>query len=331
MKHQKNTINAEYKASEKAYWEGRKSNPDMENQYWHQEINLVDFDQENSVIEADIAILAYVCDEGVRRNRGRIGAHEGPKAIRDRLAKLPMHFENKRLVDAGDVVCIDDDMEACQLLFSKYISRLITQGIFPIALGGGHDMSYGHFMGIWDVVKHRKKKKIGIINFDAHFDLRPVETKSNSGTPFFQIIEELKNTPDVVKYFAIGIQQQSNTKELFHIAKEDHISYAINYDCESSSTELDALKSRLKPFIEEVDYLYVTIDMDGFSSAYAPGVSAPSPLGFTPYFVFKMLRYLLQSKKVISFDIAELNPSLDRDNLTASLAAKIIDFVVMEC
>jgi len=66
------------------------------------------------------------------------------------------------------------------------------------------------------------------------------------------------------------------------------------------------------------------------SSAYAPGVSAPSPLGFTPYFVFKVLVFLFESKKVISFDIAELNPSLDRDKLTANLAAKIIDFVVME-
>ena len=332
MRNRKNSeINAEYKPAEKAYWEGRKSNPDIENQYWHQEVKLFDAEKEQTLINADIAILGYVCDEGVRRNRGRIGAQEGPKAIRDRLAKLPIHFENKRLVDAGDIVCIDDDMEACQLLFSNHISSLIVQNIFPIALGGGHDMAYGHFMGIWNVLKHTKEKKIGIINFDAHFDLRPVETKSNSGTPFSQIINKLSSTDDRVDYFAIGIQQQSNTKELFNIAKDDHISYAINYDCESSSTELEALKNKLNPFIEKVDYLYVTIDMDGFSSAYAPGVSAPSPLGFTPYFVFKMLRYLLQSKKVISFDIAELNPSLDRDNLTASLAAKIIDFVVMEC
>jgi len=332
MRNRKNSeINAEYKPAEKAYWEGRKSNPDIENQYWHQEIKLVDTEKEQTLINADIAILGYVCDEGVRRNRGRIGAHEGPRAIRDRLAKLPIHFENKRVVDVGDIICNDDDMESCQLLFSNYVSNLIAQNIFPIAIGGGHDMAYGHFRGIWNVIKKTKKRRIGIINFDAHFDLRPVETKSNSGTPFNQIIDELSSTGDKVDYFVIGIQQQSNTKELFNIAKEDHINYVINYDCESSNTELEALKNRLNPFIEKVDHLYVTIDMDGFSSAYAPGVSAPSPLGFTPYFVFKMLRFLLQSKKVISFDIAELNPSLDRDNLTASLAAKIIDFVVMEC
>lgn len=326
MNHQ---INAEYKAAEKAYWEGRKSNPDIENQYWHQEIMLFDTENNQSKLNADIAILAYVCDEGVRRNRGRIGAHEGPRAIRERLAKLPIHFENIKVADVGDILCIDDDMEACQALFSNHISQLISQKIFPIAIGGGHDMSYGHFMGIWNIIKHNEKNRIGIINFDAHFDLRSVEKKANSGTPFNQIMSELKRSGNSFDYFAIGIQQQSNTKELFNIAAENHINYAINYDCESSSTELNVLKNRLIPFIERVDYLYITIDMDGFSSAYAPGVSAPSPLGFTPYFVFKMIKFLLDTHKVIAFDIAELNPSLDKDNLTANLAAKIIDFVVL--
>ncbi len=329
MNNSKNTINAEYQSAVKTNWEGRKSNPDIENQYWHQEIQLIDTGKDPFIPDVDIAILGYVCDEGVRRNRGRIGANKGPGAIRERLAKLPIHFDDKRVADVGDIVCVDDDMEACQSLFSNHISNLIKQHIFPIAIGGGHDMSYGHFMGIWNVIKNTKKRRVGIINFDAHFDLRPVETRSNSGTPFNQIINELSNTGDKIDYFAIGIQQQSNTKELFNIAKEDHINYAINYDCESSSSEIEALRNRLNPFIEKVDYLYITIDMDGFSSAYAPGVSAPSPLGFTPYFVFKMLSFLFNTKKVISFDIAELNPSLDRDKLTANLAAKIIDFVVL--
>ncbi|NVK53486.1 MAG: arginase family protein, partial [Flavobacteriaceae bacterium] len=161
---------------------------------------------------------------------------------------------------------------------------------------------------------------------DAHFDLRPVEKKTNSGTPFNQILNEFEN----VNYFAIGIQRQANTKELFEIAKNNKVDYAINYDCESSKEELNALKDRLQSIINDSDYLYITIDLDGFSSAYAPGVSAPSPLGFTPYFVFKVLRFLFDTNKVISCDIAELNPTLDRDNLTANLAAKLVDFMVMK-
>jgi formiminoglutamase len=324
------SINAEYKPSQKSSWEGRKSNPDIGNQYWHQQINLLNINNANNLVssEGNIALIGYVCDEGVRRNRGRIGAHLGPESIRERLAKLPIHFESKNIIDIGDVVCIDDDMEACQEMFSFAISHLLKNKIFPIALGGGHDMALGHFKGIWNHIKDRSKRKIGIINFDAHFDLRPVDKKGNSGTPFNQILndEEIKNNVD---YFVIGVQQQSNTKELFEIAKTRNIQYAINYDCESAKIEFDALKARLSSFIAKNDYLYVTIDLDGFSSAYAPGVSAPSPLGFTPYFVFKLLQFLINTKKVITLDIAELNPSLDRDKLTANLAAKIVDFTVM--
>ncbi|MFT7330156.1 MAG: formiminoglutamase [Roseivirga sp.] len=319
------SLNADYQSGQQIYWTGRKSNPDLGKQYWYQEIELIDLHQIKNENPIDIALLGYVCDEGVRRNLGRIGAAKGPKMIRERLAKLPIHFDEKRVVDAGDIICIEEDMESCQQAFANTISKLISQKIFPIAIGGGHDMAYGHFIGIRDAVKNTSKNKIGIINFDAHFDLRPVEKKSNSGTPFNQILSESEESID---YFAIGIQRQSNTKDLFKIAKNHQVDYAINYDCESSSQELKALQQRLIPFISNNDYMYITIDMDGFSSAYAPGVSAPSPLGFTPYFVFKMLRFLFETKKVISCDLAELNPTLDRDNLTANLAAKLIDFIV---
>ncbi|MCF7568287.1 formimidoylglutamase [Sabulilitoribacter arenilitoris] len=321
--------NIDYQSGQKIYWTGRKSNPDLGKQYWHQEIELIDLHHIKKENNIDIALLGYVCDEGVRRNLGRIGAAQGPKMLRESLAKLPIHFDGKRVVDAGDIICIEEDMESCQQAFANTISQLISQQIFPIAIGGGHDMAYSHFMGIRDAVKNTSKKKIGIINFDAHFDLRPVEKKSNSGTPFNQIISELEATNESVDYFAIGIQRQSNTKELFEIAKNEKVDYVVNYDCESSSEEMKVLKERLIPFIANNDYLYITIDMDGFSSAYAPGVSAPSPLGFTPYFVFKMLLFLFDTKKVISCDIAELNPTLDRDNVTANLAAKLVDFIVM--
>lgn len=315
--------NVDYQPAQKIYWTGRKSNPDIGNQYWYQEITLLDF-QEINTTNVDIALLGYVCDEGVRRNLGRTGASQGPTALRERLAKLPIHFDKKRVADVGNIICVDEDMESCQLAFADYIKQLISKQIFPIAIGGGHDMSYGHFKGIHNAIGNNKK--IGIINFDAHFDLRPVEKKTNSGTPFNQILNEFEN----VNYFAIGIQRQANTKELFEIAKNNKVDYAINYDCESSKEELNALKDRLQSIINDSDYLYITIDLDGFSSAYAPGVSAPSPLGFTPYFVFKVLRFLFDTNKVISCDIAELNPTLDRDNLTANLAAKLVDFMVMK-
>ncbi|TXD47940.1 formimidoylglutamase [Polaribacter sp. IC073] len=313
-------LKVDYKAGNKNNYSGRTST--LRNQYWHQEImvsHIEDFEINNST---NIGIVGYVCDEGVQRNQGRIGARKGPKSVRNKLGKLPIHFEDKKITDYGDVICLDNHLEDCQKALSKTISKLITNSILPIAIGGGHDIGYANFNGIKDALKSSTKNKIGIINLDAHFDLRTVETHPNSGTPFNQILTENKNA----SYFAIGIQQQSNTKELFEIAAKNNVSYVSSFDCETFSS---ALKSKLNTFIEKVDYVYITIDLDGFSSAFAPGVSAPSPLGFTPNFVYQVLTFLFQSKKVISCDIAELNPDLDIDDHTASLAARLVDFIVL--
>ncbi len=314
-------LNVGYKAGDKTYYSGRITA--LKNQYWHQKILVADIEDLENNKSTNIGIIGYVCDTGVQRNQGRIGAQKGPKNVRHKLGKLPIHFKNKKITDFGDVICVDENLEDCQKALSKTIHKLITNGVLPIAIGGGHDIAYANFNGIKEALKNVSKNKIGIINFDAHFDLRAVETQPNSGTPFHQILSEHTH----VNYFAIGIQQQANTKELFEIAAEKKVSYVSSLDCEAFD---ETLKSKLQNFIENVDVLYITIDLDGFSAAYAPGVSAPSTLGFTPNFVYKALDFLFQSKQVISCDIAELNPDFDIDHRTAGLAAKLVDYIVQK-
>jgi len=131
-----------------------------------------------------------------------------------------VHFNYKNVADFGNIICIDKYIESCQLALSKVISLLISKRIFPIAIGGGHDMAYRHFMEIRDAIKNRPKRNIGIINFNAYFDLHSIKRKSNLGTPFNQIITELEKSNETVDYFIIGIQRQSNTKKLLEIAKK---------------------------------------------------------------------------------------------------------------
>ncbi|WP_299669837.1 formimidoylglutamase [uncultured Polaribacter sp.] len=313
-------LNVDYTPGNQNNWSGRSAK--LKNQYWHQEIQALSIEDLETKNSTDIGLIGYVCDEGVHRNQGRIGARKGPKSVRNKLSKLPIHFHDKKITDFGDVICIDSNMEDCQKALSKTIAKLINNHILPIAIGGGHDIAYANFNGIKKALKNTSNNKIGILNFDAHFDLRTIETQPNSGTPFNQILKE-NNT---ASYFAIGIQQQSNTKELFDIAAKNKVSYVSNFECETFDA---SLKSKLNSFIDKVDYLYITIDLDGFSSAYAPGVSAPSPLGFNPNFVYKVLAFLFESKKVISCDIAELNPDFDVDHITANLAARLVDFIVL--
>lgn len=300
-------------------WKGRKSEQYL---YLHEKVA---FEAIASNVENTIAILGYACDEGVKRNQGREGAFSGPDAIRTQLAKMPNHLDAEiKLVDYGTIECGDGDMEAAQSLLKKEVLRLLTQGVFPILIGGGHDIAYGHYKGINAYIG--TNETIGILNFDAHFDLRTNETGNNSGTPFYQIAKECQENGSSFNYLCLGIRKDANDSLLFKTAHEFNVDYIENniFSMEHAKT----IVRKVLDFIQKVDHIYVTIDLDGFSSAHAPGVSAPSPMGFTPTIVLETLEVLIKSNKLISIDIAEMNPQFDIDNQTAKLAASLIHHVI---
>src|SRR5690606_33054812 len=93
-----------------------------------------------------------------------------------------------------------------------------------------------------------------------------------------------------------------------------------------SLTPPDSLVGR---FSKTSERLYVTIDMDVFAAAYAPGVSATAYNGIRPdSLFFGCLEKIIATGKLSSLDIAELNPTMDIDGRTAKLAATIIFHVV---
>ncbi len=302
-------------------WTGRVSNQEL---YLHEKVKLISVSSLPKAEEKAIAILGYSCDEGVKRNQGRVGAKEGPNAIRKVLSKMPNHLSNtEHVFDVGDIVCFDTDLEKAQELLSEQVFALLQKNTFPILLGGGHDIAYGQYNGIKKhLASKNKNHTIGIINFDAHFDLRANLDGSNSGTPFYQIAKE--NT--TFKYFCLGIRKDANDAQLFKTAKEFKVDYVLRN--KFALFNLKAILKQLQIFIDTVDKVYVTIDLDGFSSAYAPGVSAASPMGFEPNVVMACLKIILASKKVISTDMAEMNPKYDRDGQTAKLAASLVHHVI---
>jgi formiminoglutamase len=243
--------------------------------------------------------------------------------VRQQLAKLAYHHAPGQVADLGDVACEGQEMEACQALLAGIVVQLVAAGHFPLVIGGGHDVAYGHFQGIWRGLAGQGKR-LGIVNFDAHFDLRPVEAAPNSGTPFNQVLQA---HPEV-GYLALGIQPAANPPLLFTLAQKFGTEYVLSEACTLEGFE--AVAQRLQAFSARYDALYLTIDLDGFAAAYAPGVSAPSPLGFEPRFVWRALSLLLGTGKVVACDLAELNPRFDQDELTARLAARLVDEVVGE-
>jgi len=311
-------------------WQGRNDGDAADVQRWHQAIQLIDLNQSpNQPINQStkIALIGFCSDEGVRRNLGRVGAKDGPAAIRKACSSFPVHFEKTVLCDAGDVLCNDGNLEAAQMLLGEKIAQLISQQYFPIVLGGGHEVAFANFSGIQQNLK--PKSSFGVINFDAHFDLRYVDDNigATSGTGFWQMAQMVKNQQCNFEYLAIGIQQCSNTKRLFETAKDIDALHVLAE--EFTNDQLEHLLHLINGILHSSPMVQLSIDMDVFTAANAPGVSAPSFNGIPPNSMFKrLLRHIVFSGKLASIDIAEVNPAYDVDNRTSRLAAAFVFDIV---
>ena len=181
------SMNPHYQPPKASNWAGRTTQVPKE--YWYQAVQLIDYSTvKNDENSTQIGLIGYACEEGVRRNQGRVGAKAGPEAIRQKLGRLAYHHE-LTISDFGDACCEARDMEAAQSQLAEMVAHLLNKEIFPVVLGGGHDVAYGHFKGISQHLAG-SDKRIGIVNFDAHFDLRPIVDQPSSGTPFNQILSE---------------------------------------------------------------------------------------------------------------------------------------------
>jgi formiminoglutamase len=313
-----------YRPSSKTAWKGRVDAQDGDlGLRWHQKIKMLDLSATLAHVqhgEKAFALLGFCCDEGVRRNQGREGAVAGPGALRSIMASYAYHLpENYTLYDAGDILCTNQNLEEAQEQLGKKVALLLEHGYRPIVLGGGHEIAYGHFLGLNEATKDQK---LGILNFDAHFDLRSYTQQPSSGTPFLQIADKLNAYGRDFNYKVLGLQEYGNTQILFKTA--DQLGVTFTFAEEMNLSNLSALKSSLQAFLSKVDKVYITIDLDVFAAGYAPGVSAVNGLGIQPDIVLVLLKEVVQSGKLLSIDVAELNPVYDLDNRTAKLGAALL-------
>lgn len=304
-----------YDAPSDTLWQGRKDS--LPNERFFQTVQLIDLNTQTIPDSGKgTIILGFESDEGVRRNEGRTGARTGPDAIRRQLGKLAAHHA-KPLIDIGNIVCQDRQLESAQDQFAALMTHCHRLGYKTLALGGGHEIAWAHYQGLAPVYPD-----IGIINFDAHFDLRPKKPSATSGTPFWQIQQYCHTHALNFNYCCLGVQPAANTKALFDSAHEHHVSY-LTAD-EMTEESIAWQKAFLDDFILRHEHLYVTLCLDVMAESYAPGVSAPQPLGLRPDQVLRLLKYITQTGKVVSLDIAELSPPLDKEQQTARLAANML-------
>ncbi|WP_339511604.1 formimidoylglutamase [Pseudomonas sp. RL_15y_Pfl2_60] len=296
-------------------WAGR-TDPEADSPRWHQRIQAL-----TTAAQPGVALIGFASDEGVRRNHGRVGAAAGPQAIRKALANLAWHRSGPAF-DAGDVVCADDNLEAAQERLGANVAALLDAGHLPIVLGGGHEVAFGSWQGLAQHMAEDVAPRIGIINFDAHFDLRDPAFVRSSGTPFAQIAEQCAQRNWPFRYACLGVSRASNTRALFQRAQA--LDVLVREDRQMRHDSLAEIAADVQGFIDDCDLIYLTIDIDVLPACEAPGVSAPAARGVPLALLEPLLELIRDSGKLRLADLAELNPNHDIDTRTARVAARLI-------
>ncbi|MBA5247885.1 formimidoylglutamase [Marnyiella aurantia] len=296
-------------------WQGRfDGDSPLQHRIWQRVSHHENY---SDISPKDFVLHGFAVEEGVRRNKGRVGAAAAPEIIRKNMANFPVVKPEFTLKDFGDV-SDSSALETVQAELAERTAAGLVRGGRSLVLGGGHEVTYAHYSGI---KKAFHGKKIGIINIDAHFDNREPEEGigASSGTGFWQIAQE-----GTIHSLHIGIQRNSNTLKLFDTAHKYGMKY-ITAD-EIFFENLPGIYERIDELAESVDVLYLTICMDVFNAAIAPAVSALAYNGiFTDPAFMHFYRHILQSEKLVAMDVAEVNPGLDPDQRTARLAASLLN------
>ncbi|GAB4243960.1 MAG: formimidoylglutamase [Ekhidna sp.] len=306
-----------YKPGNQSIWKGRQD-PGSVRDVWHQVVKAGDL---NASVPEGFCFIGFCSDVGVKRNLGRLGAIDGPDAIRKAMVNLAIHFDDStKLNDMGDVVVSGDQLENAQKELARYVSAILKSGSFPIMLGGGHEISYAHGKGVLEAFKG---EKVGMINFDPHFDLRKYPQGAHSGSWARQLFEAYEH----FHYLPIGINESVNIAPMFEWMRARNQSFISMEELLEESRE--ELQARIDYFMEDMDRICITLDLDVFSAGVAPGVSAVNPYGALPHHIKTLMDLVLKSKKLVSFDVAEMSPIHD-DGRTAKLAASFVYDVVMK-
>jgi formiminoglutamase len=264
-----------------------------------------------------VALLGFPSDEGVKRNGGRAGAAAAPSSVREELFRFTPDARRfdanvdllQHSLDMGDLR-ISGNVREDQLLLGETVGALLMRGIFPIIIGGGHETSFGHFLGY--VVAART---VSILNWDAHTDVRMLRNdEPHSGSPFYEAITHPSGL--CRRYSAIGLSPHAVAREHLTFICEHGGSYTWRDDISVSS--IDTL------FDSPAEPVLATFDLDVVDQSQAPGVSAPAVAGLdSRLWLYAAFRAGCASA-VTSFDLVELNPRLDSDRQSIRLGALTI-------
>ena len=262
-------------------------------------------------------------DRGVLNVGGRIGAAYGPSAIRKLLEQMMLGISSSwdhTQLHPGSDITLGATIEQTHSDFQKLLENDLKLRQIPLVLGGGHDYGYPHIAAAAAVYG---VKKVGLINIDAHLDVRPlVQGKITSGSPYFLAIENRVLMPQ--NFIEFGIQQHCNAPEYLKYLTSRKAKVLMLEQCRQKGGAVSQFQRALKSLTSKGLKIVISIDIDAIQMCQAPGVSAPQVDGFQASELFEMIRLCATNKSVISVGFFELSPPLDINQQTTRLVGTAI-------
>ena len=255
---------------------------------------------------------------------GRPGAAVGPVAIRRALARTKTHhFDSGRIASIGDLGDVTDLLELGNSTEGETIhvanvqnrllnttARVHDLDAVPIFVGGDNSLTYPN------VAPLLERWSVGVVNLDAHLDVREVRGDPTSGTPYRQLLEA-----GLEGYVCLGARHFETSGAYHDYVRERDGEIVTAEEVGADPVEAtDVALDSLGP----VDRVYVSVDCDVLDASVAPGVSAPTPGGISSRELFRVLRLLASDDRIAGFEVVECAPPLDREGMTATVAGRAI-------
>lgn len=277
-----------------------------------------------SAVGLDIALVGVPMDLGVSN---RPGARFGPRAVRS-IERIGPYHPTFRLVPKGAVRAADVgdvpfrsrySLEQSLEDIEHYYDALKAQGVRPLSVGGDHSITYPILKALG------KNAPVGLVHIDAHCDTMGAYdgSKFHHGGPFRLAV--LDGVLDPERTIQIGIRGSSNMFWEFSHASGMTVIYMEDF----MRLGVTAVAERARAVVGDGP-IYISVDVDGFDPAYAPGTGTPEAGGLEAREGLVLLR-ALRGLNVIGADVVEVAPQYDPTTNTSQLAAQLLfeEFALM--
>lgn len=232
----------------------------------------------------------------VPSGQGSLGKNEGS-------AEAPQAISEGVVPNSESVAVVPNNLEETnQKIFEK--AKAFPQALF---LGGDHSITHPLFKAF---AENFKGKKIGLLCFDAHADCAQ-NFSPPSHEDWLRVLVEEKIIPPENAFF-IGV------RKVFDVEKEW---------LKNNPIKFFEGKESLKKFLQEVEVVYLSIDIDAFDPSIAPGTHYTEKDGLGKEEFFELLSEIMSARKVKAVDLVEVNPEKDVERKTVNLAREITLFL----